>query len=129
MFPRPMAIGLAVCENTIVARESGKVTLVNQFRTLRFSHFPALAPPFWVAALLTGTTGSGMIRFEVVDLETLNTVHSFERQAQFLDRFWELQVLFRITRCQFFAPGWFDFRLLVDSEIIASRRVHVLARS
>ena len=123
MYPRPIALGLTLCDNAIVERETNKISLIGQIQRFQCKEFPAVVAPYWLAATLTGSMGTGMCRFELVDVGTLDSIKAFDRRIRLADRFRETQLLFRISHCTLPADGWYNWQLSVDGEIVAERRV------
>ena len=126
LFPRPVAIGLSLCDNAIVERDTNKVSLVGQFQRLRYAQFPATAIPFWACATLSGGVGRGAVRLEILDLEDLSVIFALDRTVEFSDRLTVYHVLLRVVSCTFPRARWYNSQLLVDGELLAQRRLHVL---
>jgi hypothetical protein len=126
MTPRPVALGLALCDHVIVERGTDKVSLIGQFSTIRLAAFPGVPLPFCVYCSLTGSAGDGTVRLEVVELESLAIVQEIDRPIRLRDRLEELRRIFRLSECRFPHPGSYDFQLLVDGEWIAQRRIRVI---
>jgi hypothetical protein len=60
-------------------------------------------------------------------LESEDEIFSAGGSVRFPDRFSEIRVRIRPASIEFLSPGTYLFTLLVDGELIASRRVQVLS--
>jgi hypothetical protein len=120
---------MSLCDYVIVEKGTEKISLIGLFERFRLAQFPAQAPPFCVFATLTGAEGSGIIRLEIQDLETLERIADWEQTVHFVDRLTNVRVVFRLNDCEFPHPGFFQARLLADGEWIAQKRFEVRNRS
>jgi hypothetical protein len=125
MVPRPVALGLTLCESVIIEEGTKNVSLINCFTGLKVAGFPSTPRPFCVLAALMDGKGDGTIDVMLTRLDSDDVVYELRRRAHFPDRLTEVRVLFRINECSFPAPGWYDVTLLVDGEWVAQRRVRV----
>jgi hypothetical protein len=128
MATPPIAIALVCCDLVIVDHVTRKVSLVNTFSGLGAPGFPWTASPFCIFAVLTDGQGDRTVTLTVTRLETDEEIVSLDRRLRFPDRFTDVQVLFRLTQCQFPAAGAYQFTLLVDGEWVAQRRLRVYER-
>ena len=128
MVPRPVAVGICLCDHVIVEKGTEKVSLIGLFERFRLVSFPAVAAPFCIVARLTGGEGSGTIQLEMQDLETLALVENWAQVVQFSDRLAHVNVLFRLNHCTFPRPGHYQATLLADGEWIAQQRFEVRLR-
>ena len=128
MVPRPVAVGISLCDYVIVEKGTEKVSLIGQFERFRLASFPAVAPPFCVFARLTGGEGSGTIQLELQDLGTLELLENWAQVVQFPDRLTHVGVLFRLNHCTFPRAGYIQATLLADGEWIAQQRFEVRER-
>jgi hypothetical protein len=125
MMPRPVALGLTLCEKVIVEERTKSVSLIGTFRKVRGRTFPLRMLPFDVVATLTGSQGEGEVSLTVTDLRTGEERPVLTERIVFSDRFAEIQKALRLTRFVFPGPGDYMFTLLVDDDWVAQRRVIV----
>jgi hypothetical protein len=79
MTPRPIALGVTLCDAFIVEEGTKKVTLVGGFDQLRVGVFPAVSVPFSVYAALMDGAGDGAVQLVVTRLETDQVIYTLER--------------------------------------------------
>jgi len=121
----PVAVGLVLCEQVIVAETTRYLTPVNCFSRLKREHFPSVESFFVVAWL---TDGLGDLKFEVVvkHLDTDDEVARIERQLQLVDRLTDYRFTARIRDCLFPVAGYYEVLLIADGELVAHRRLVVV---
>jgi hypothetical protein len=124
MVPTPFALGLMLCDYVIVERDTNKVSFIGSFWTIEARHFPAVLPPFFVCAVLTDGSGSGMLELVFSRLETGEELFRYSRSINFPSQLSELRVASRIRGCSIPAPGVYELTLLVDGEWVSRRRIH-----
>jgi hypothetical protein len=125
MVPKPIALGLTLCDRVIVEEGTRHASLVGTFNHIRAPAFPHVSTPFSVYATLTGSDGDATVQLTVTSLETEEQVYAFRGSVHFPDRFSEIRVTLHVKRMQFREPGVYLFTLLVDGEWIAHRRLKV----
>jgi hypothetical protein len=125
MVPLPVVLGLTFCDQVIVEEGTRKVSLIGTFSGIRGPSFPFLPRPFAVFAVLTDGDGEGEVELTVTRLESDQEVYSQRQQVRFAGRFVQMQVLFRLHKCVFPAPGQYLFTLLLDGEWLTHRRIQV----
>lgn len=127
MVPRPVAIGLTLCDQVIVDERTKKPSLIGSFTGIAVDNFPSDPQRFSVCASLTGTSGSGRIELRVIQLATGDEVYRQYGGLSLGDRTDIVNVFFRLRRIRFPAPGFYLFQLLVDDDLIseAQRRLRV----
>src|SRR5437762_14205083 len=76
MEPRPVVLGLTLCDYVIVEERTKKVSLIGTFTGLGVPDFPAQASPFSVFTVLTDGLGSATIELLVTHMETNAEVRS-----------------------------------------------------
>jgi hypothetical protein len=76
--------------------------------------------------MLTNGIGPCRIRLEVARLDNLDVVYAHEHPARFDDRLSVVSVEFRIESLEFPNEGTYGFDLLVDEDVVTSRRLRVL---
>lgn len=128
MKQRPIAIGLSLCEQIIVAETTRNVTLVNCFTHRTVDHFPADFVPFVAFALLID--GSGEIPLEVVieRLDTLEEIHRISLMGRFNNPLQTLRCTVRVRECSFPVAGHYQVSLLADGEVLAQRKLVLLSK-
>jgi hypothetical protein len=67
------------------------------------------------------------IQLAVQRADTMADIHMESRPAHFPDRLKELQLVVRVRDCLFPVQGRFHLSLLVDGELVAQRRLTVVA--
>jgi hypothetical protein len=123
MIPRPIAIGLTLCDQVIVEEGTRKVSFIGSFYRLQSPAFPFVAERFCVVAILTGSQGEGEVSLSVTNLQTEEEVSRATGRITFTSRFTEVRVVLRPSECSFPSPGIYMFTLTVDDEWIAHRRI------
>jgi hypothetical protein len=125
MVPRPVALGLMLCEKVIVEEGTKSVSLIGTFSKVRGRTFPLTTIPFCVVATLTGAQGEGTVSLNVTDLRTNEEKPVRTERMDFAHRFAELRIAWRLPRFVFPEPGDYVFTLMVDDEWVAQRRIIV----
>jgi hypothetical protein len=116
---------MTICELVVVEEGSRRVSKINSFTDFSASHFPFEPGRFFVHAILTGSQGAGDLMLKVTHLPTDQDVYALLEPIEFVDRFQEVHWTASPSPFAFPQPGAYLFALLVDSEEVASRRVHV----
>lgn len=127
MIPRPVAIGLAVCEQVIVEEKTYNITLVNCFKRLYLREFPSPPQRFAVYTILTDGHGTRKIRLAVARLETLEDIYTRDIPVTFSDPLREVRLLFRPSTLSFPAAGRYEISLLVDGDSLTRRVIQIVA--
>ncbi|MBY0229310.1 MAG: hypothetical protein K2W96_08540 [Gemmataceae bacterium] len=127
MIPHPTAVGLTLCDNSIIERGTNKRTTVGSFSRLAFLRFPATAPSFFAVATLVGGSGEGIAELILTRLDTGEELHSVRGPVRFSDRLNEVHCHSRLASLVFPAPGAYQFTLLIDGQWVAQKRL-VIAR-
>src|SRR4051794_7608903 len=112
MMPRPVALGLTLCEKVIIEERTKTVSLIGTFRKVRGRQFPLKMLPFYVVATLTGSQGEGEVALTVTNLRTNEGKPVLSGRAVFPDRFDETRIAWRLPRFVFPEPGDYVFTLL-----------------
>lgn len=128
MIPRPIALGLTICDRVIVEEHTRNVTLVNCYNKLNVEGFPSPPRRIDLYAVLTDGLGDGTINVVVTHLDTDAEVYSFQGRVRFPDRRQELRLYFRIRKCSFPVEGRYQVTVLIDGEWIVHRELLVVAR-
>jgi hypothetical protein len=122
---RPAALGLMLCDQVIVERETGKPTLVGVFTALACSQFPSTPRPFDVFAALTDGQGHVALDLVVSEIETEEQLSAQSLEQDFPDPLQVVNVRFRFRALSFPAAGNYLFELLAEGESICHRRLVV----
>ena len=125
MVPRPVALGLTLCDHVIIEERTRKASLIGQFTGMPAESFPHLAQPFCLFAVLTNAIGSGTLELELTRLDTGEEIWNHQGPIEFPDRLAEVRFVFRLRQCYFPAPGKYDFVLKVDGDWVAQRSFRV----
>jgi hypothetical protein len=125
MTPKPMTVGLFLCDQVIVEVGTQKVSPIGIFTGLATDGFPFLAPPFTAFAAFTDGRGEVTITLTVVQAATDEEIYTQDNRVRFRDPLTELRFILRIRGCEFPAAGTYYFNLLVDGDLVASRRLRV----
>jgi hypothetical protein len=125
MVPAPVALGLTLCDHTIVEKGTNKVSLIGSFTKLAVESFPSVPKRFCAFAALTDGSGTATIDLVLSELDTDQELHAESTQVEFPDKLTEIQLIFQLEGWSFPAPGWYQLVLYVDGEWVAHRRVEV----
>jgi Family of unknown function (DUF6941) len=128
MHPRPLVLGLTLCDYVIVEERTRKMSLIGTFSGLAVSGFPAQPPPFSIFATLTDGYGNGRIEMLVTHMETNDQVYTHRAVLTFPDKVTEVIYHLRLRQCVFPAAGNYQFTLLLDGDWMAQRRLRVYER-
>jgi hypothetical protein len=126
MTQRPIALGLALCEQVIVEQKTGNITLVNCFTERNAEQFPSDPIPFVTFAWLTN--GAGRVRLEIV-IERLDTFEEVQRvsfSGRFTSPLQTMRRTVRIRSCSFPVAGQYQVSLLAENELLAQRKLILL---
>jgi hypothetical protein len=129
MTPKPIAIGLLLCDRVIVDKDTSSPSAIGIFTGLAVEHFPSDPQRFSVLSVLTDAQGDGRCRLAVYRLNEhwlrQEETYATEHAIRFPDRFAVLNFHLRIRTIRFPEAGSYDFVLFVDADEIAHRRVRV----
>ena len=128
MVPRPVVLGLTLCDYVIVEERTKKVSLIGTFTGVAVDRFPALVPPFSLMAVLTDGQGVGTVDVIADRMDTNQEVYTYRSRVRFSDQLKEVSFLLRVRQFTAPAPGLYQFTILVDGEWVAQRRVRVYKR-
>ncbi len=73
-------------------------------------------------------SGPGKIRLVALHLETDEQNYSQDGEVEFPHRFAVVHAHFRVSKIVFPAPGSYEFSIMIDDELVASRRLDVYLR-
>jgi hypothetical protein len=127
--PPPVPISLHFCDLLIVEAVTKKVSMIGSFDALFASDFPAIFPSFRVWTYLSDFTGECIMTLEFLSLDEGDVVYRDDQAWFFTDKLRAHPVFFTVNDACFPAAGTYECRLLVDNEVIMSRRLTVLEES
>jgi hypothetical protein len=126
MIQKPVAIGLFLCDQVVIAEATRHVTPVNCFTMRRVEGLPSDPSPFVVFAILTDGLGETQLEVAIQRLDNLEEVYRRGAPFHFADPLQEVRCLFRVRDCSFPIPGYYEARLFADNESIAQRKFRIL---
>jgi hypothetical protein len=121
----PTVIGLIVCEQVIVEKDTDNVSLINCFTNKRVGSFPSSPQRLAVATFMTDGLGTIPMELTIKQLDTLDVIESQSVSVRFPSRLQEVRFLFRWSNCVFPAAGDYDICLLTRNELLAQHRMRV----
>jgi Family of unknown function (DUF6941) len=127
MQQRPNVVGLKLCQQAIVQKDTHNVTLVNCFRKLSFARFPGQARPFAICVVLTDGLGTGKAELTITSLVDLEEVWSRSWNIRFPDPLAERWFVVPVNACEFTHPGRYQVGLTIDGEPIARSVFRILS--
>lgn len=129
MTPKPIAIGLLLCDRVIVDKDSTSPSAIGIFTGLAVERFPSDSQRFSVLAMLTDAQGDGRGKLAVYSLDDRwlrqEEIYATEHGIRFPDRFAVINFNLRVRTIRFPAAGSYDFVFFVDGDEVAHRRVRV----
>ncbi len=128
MFPRPIALGMTLCEKVIVEKGTENISLVSTFNKMSVRQLPSVPRPFAVFAMVTDGMGDGTIDLVVTRQDSDQVIYALRQRVRFPDRLTEVRILFQVNACSFPAAGVYQFSLLVDEQWLAHRRLHIVLK-
>jgi hypothetical protein len=128
MAKKPIAVSLIACEQVIFENRTLNCTPVNCFARRTVERVPSDPFPFVVFALVTNGVGEVTFDLRIERLDTLEEVHHQSATGELRDALQEYRCLFRVRHCSFPVAGHYQILLFADRELIAQRRLTILAR-
>jgi hypothetical protein len=129
MTPKPIAIGLLLCDRVIVDKDTNSPSAIGIFTGLAVNGFPSESQRFSVLAMLTDAQGDGRGKLVVYRLDEhwlrQEEVYATEHMVQFPDRFAVVNFNLRVRSIRFPVAGSYELVLFVDADEVAHRRVRV----
>jgi len=122
---RPSALGLFLCDQVIVDRDSGRRTPFNLFEAVNCTEFPVTLKNFDVYANLTDGQGRMRLALIVSDVETGDQILNHTVAIELPDPLAVAHVRFRLRDVSFPTAGQYLFELSVEGEIICHRRLNL----
>jgi hypothetical protein len=125
MTPPPTALALILCEQVIVDSRTKNPSPINIFTGLAVEQFPSDPQRFSIFAALNDGYGDGTMELVGIRLDTGDQFYAQRHPISFPDRWVVVNVNIRVRRLRFPVPGRYEFMLLIDSELIAQRKLRV----
>ena len=125
MVPNPIAVGLALCDQVIVDKDTLKPSLIGIFQGMSVAEFPSVAQPFSVFSSMSGGNGQGDLLLRVVEASTLDEIYSRAWKVYFPNRLQVVNLNVRIQQCLFRQSVNHVVSLRADEELVAGRTFRV----
>ncbi len=125
MIQPPKALGLFLCDQVIIDRDTQKPSLIGCFAGMAVNHFPSGPQHFDVFAALTDGLGAVTIDLTVTNLDTDDEVYVRRLPLRFPDPLQVVHFRYRVLDCEFAVPGVYLVALSVADVEIAACRVRV----
>jgi hypothetical protein len=125
MPPHPVLNAMLICDQTFQDEQSGKITLVGVFETVRAYQFPARHGRLCVYAKLADVQGEYRLRLQLVQLEELKVVGQGQFGATFNDRMTPVELSFQVLDTVFERAGRYEFRLYANERWVGSKALTV----
>ncbi len=126
--PSPVVKAFLVCDAVIHDAQTGKKSLIGVFHELRAERFPAVHPMLWIYANITDARGRYRIEIQLVDIDRNQVLGG--GQPPEIDIPGPLQtteISAQLRNVTLPAPGTYEFHLLVNGQILATKAVRVAA--
>lgn len=120
--PLPTVLGLMICEQFIIDKETNNVSLINCFTSKQLGKFPSEPQRIAIAAFLSGYVGQARMDLVIRRLDTLDELMHRSFVLRFLERLTEVRFLARL-RLPFPVAGTYEVALEANGEILAQRRL------
>jgi hypothetical protein len=120
----PVAVGLMLCDQVIVDKDTYKPSPLGIFTGLAVADF-AESQRFSAFAVLTNGRGEATLELVVFRLDSGDQIYSQRFATTFPDPLAVVNINIRIRRIRFPAAGWYDFVLCVNSQHVCQRRIRV----
>src|SRR5947209_2537058 len=129
MTPKPIAIGLLLCDRVIVDKNINSPSAIGIFKGFAVAHSPSDAQRFSVLSVLTDAQGDGLGKLAVYRLNEhwlrQEEIYATQHTIRFPDRFAVVNFNLRVRTICFPRVGSYEFVLFVDADEVAHRRVRV----
>jgi hypothetical protein len=125
MIILPDVVGLVLCERISFAPDTGRVSLVDVFQSLRFAEYPTPAQRFTVFSALYDGVGEGTLELAVTRVATEEAIYFYRRWITLPGRLLLANLEIKVTRCAFPAPGRYVFDLRFDKQDLTRRYLEV----
>lgn len=128
MNPPPTAVGLFVCQQVIIDKDTLNPSCIGIFTRFAVDQLPSVPRPISVFASLTDAHGNGTMQIVISELAEGHRIYGQTWPITFPDRLTVVNVRIRLTQLSFPKVGQYAFSLLVDDDIIAERTLTVHQR-
>jgi hypothetical protein len=125
MIQPPKAIGLFLCDQVVIDRDTQKPCLIGCFAGKAVEDFPSGPQKFDVFAALTDGLGDVIIDLTVTHLDMDQEIYSRQLPFRFPSPLKVVHLYFRVRTCEFPAPGNYLVTLAVGETEVASCRLRV----
>ena len=122
--PAPIAIGLMLCDQVIIDKDTNKPCLLGIFTGLAVEDFKESQR---FSVFLTLTNGRGHVKLELICLRLDNGEPIYDQtyNTVFPDPLTLVNVNIRVRSIRFPVPGSYDFLIRANGELIAQRKIRV----
>jgi len=126
--PAPVVLAMVVCDAIHQDPATGKCTLLGTFSTLTARSFPAVHPMMAVHVALTDGHGQTRIRLCLVAVQS-DEQRLFDQEGtiNFPDPRAVAEINFGLRNLSFPRPGEYRFQVYGNDQLLAERRLLVLA--
>ena len=126
--PQPVVKAFLVCDQVIHDAQTGKKSLIGVFHELRADRFPAVHPTLWIYANLTNARGKYKIEIQMVDVERNNVLgKGTPPEIEIPGPLQTTEISAQLRNVALPAPGTYEFHLMVNGELLATKAVRVSA--
>lgn len=126
MAKLPEVVALMLCEKLNVDTQTGQVSLVGIFNSLRFADFPTAPQSFTVYVALLGGAGEGKMKLVINRLETESDIYAIQKWVAFPNRWMIVNLEIRLRECVFPSPGRYSLQLCFDDRDLAQRYLDII---
>ncbi len=124
--PNPVVKAFLVCDQIIHDAQTGKKSLIGVFHELRAERFPAVHPVLWIYANLTDARGRYTFEIRFVDMERNNVLgKGTPPEISIPGPLQTTELSAQLRNIQLPAPGTYEFHLLVNDDLIATKAIRV----
>ncbi len=122
---RPSALGMTLCDQIIIDRDTLKLTLVGILTGIACEQFPSFPQPIDVFVDLTDGQGNITLNLVVICLDTDEEIRNERIIQEFRNPLQVVTLIMRLRLLSFPTPGNYLFELQADGEAICHRRLRV----
>lgn len=125
-LPKPVVKAFLVCDQVIHDAQTGKKSLIGVFHELRADRFPAVHPVLWIYANLTDARGKYSFEIRFVDVERNNVLgKGTPPEISIPGPLQTTELSAQLRNIQLPGPGTYEFHLLVNDDLIATKAIRV----
>ena len=122
----PVSVGLMLCDQVIVDKDTIKPSLIGVFTGLAVQDF-AEPQRFSIFLALTNARGTTSVELVCNRLDDGVAIYRQRFMVDFPDPLSVVNVNIRVRSIVFPEAGWYDFEASVSGELIAQRKIRVYA--